>query len=160
MALLLILFCIWGTAELVRMGKEERRKKELARIKAEQERQKRQARELAIRQREMAKEQAEIEKEQRKQAAVLERHEQRITELEYKVEQATADMAHWKEQLSLLYAILDEDELQQSGLLPGSKEFIKAQNKIITISNKIHSAETKYNKAKHIKAVAEQELSA
>lgn len=107
--------------------------------------------------------QRELEKlarEQQKQAEQLAKHEKRISDIEFKLTQAESDIEHWREQINNLYALMDIEQGAQAEALPGSKADIQSQKRIITLSNRIHTAESRLAKAKHNKAAAEKELAA
>ena len=117
--------------------------------------------------RERVRLQEQIIREQIRQARELERHEaklaaheKRIADLEYRMTQAEEDIAHWKETVGALYALLDLAQAEQAAAVPGSKADARAQKQIITLGNQIHAAETKLSKAKYTKKTAERELSA
>ena len=107
-----------------------------------------------------AKEQEKLAKEQEKQAAILEKHEKRIEALEYRVRKLDRDIEAQNELLNDYYAQLDWLLLQQSGAVPGGKEFTAWQNKIVTKNNQIRKAENKIADMKDAKAMAERELAA
>ena len=100
-----------------------------------------------------------LAKEQGRQAAQLAKHEEEIRKMKSRAEQADADIEHLNSTLDELYAMLDYLKLEQSGTTPGGKEYVKYQNKIISLENRVHSAETRLAKAKHTKAEAERKLS-
>lgn len=141
-----------GIAKKNRKSQEQLRLEQI-RIAKEQERQ-------AKEQERLAKEQAKQAKEQERQAAQLAKHEKRLADLEFKRKQADEDIAHWEAQFNALCALLDREILEQAGAVPGSKTDLKCQKRIITLSNQIHSADAKLSRAKHIKEMAEKELSA
>lgn len=174
MTLILIIFCIWGASALVRAAKANRQQRELERIRAEQQRQ-RAERQEQIRQHNeeirqsieqhqellrIAKEQERQRKEQEKQAALLEKHEKRIALLENKVSKLARDIESQKQLVADYSAQLDYLLLQQSGTTPGSREFAKWQDKIVTKSNQVRKAENKYYDMMEAKAAAERELAA
>ena len=115
---------------------------------------------LAKEQATQAKEQARLRREQERQAVQLQRHEEQLAKLEFRMEQAEADIAHWNEQLSALYTMLDYERMEQDACVAGGKEYVKHQKKIIMLTNQIHTAETKLSKAEFNKAQAEQRLNA
>ena len=117
--------------------------------------------------RERVRIQEQIIREQIRQARELERHEaklvaheKRLADLEYRMTQAEADIEHWRETVGALYALLDLAQAEQAVAVPGSKADARAQKQIISLSNQIHAAESRLNKAEHIKKTAERELSA
>ena len=132
------------------------------REKVERERVQREKRMAAL-EREQArqrKEQEKLWKEQQKQADQIAKHERRIADLEQKMVQAEADIEHWTQQVGNLYGLLDVAEMEQHSAVPGSKKDLTAQKRIVALNNQIHTAESKLSKAKYIKRMAEQELSA
>ena len=178
MTIILIIFCIWIASALIRAAKETKRKRaeaqrsaDLKRMTAEFKAQKAQA-ELD------AKRMAEIEREQMRQAREQERERKereaadeklakeqekmakRIEALEYRVRKFDRDIEAQNELLADYYAQLDWFLLQQSGTVPGGKEFTAWQNKIVTKNNQIRKAENKIADMKDAKAMAERELAA
>lgn len=163
MALLLIVFCILGTRELFRMGREAKQARELEKIKREQAK----ARELSKRQArlerehlQLVKEQERQAKEQARQAEQLARHEERLAELGFRVEQAEADIAAEAEKIAALYALMDIAAAEQAAAIPGSKTDIRAQKQIISYQSSIHAAEKRKAKAEYSKKTAQQKLAA
>ena len=130
--------------ELMRLAKAEReqaewnRKQEAA---AERERREREAADAKL-----AKEQEKLAK--------------RVEALECKVRKFDRDIEAQNELLADYYAQLDWFLLQQSGTVPGGKEFTAWQNKIVTKNNQIRKAENKIADMKDAKAMAERELAA
>ena len=129
---------------------------EVERLIALEREQMRQARELE----KLKNEQARQARVQTRQAETLAKHERRISDLEFRVSQAEADIAHWKSQIGNYTALLDLELEAQAKTEPGSKADIQHQKRIITLSNQIHAAETRLAKAKHTKTTAEKELAA
>ena len=106
-----------------------------------------------------------LEAEQAKQAEILKvhkyaisLHDQKIMKIEASIAQARADVEHWKTQLGNLYAVLDiaQDELEQS--IIGGTNQSKYQAKVVTLTNKIHMAETRLTKAEIARDNAERQL--
>lgn len=106
-----------------------------------------------------------LEAEQAKQAEMLKvhkyaisLHDQKIMKIEASIAQARADVEHWKTQLGNLYAMLDiaQDELEQS--IIGGTNQSKYQAKVVTLTNKIHMAETRLTKAEIARDNAERQL--
>lgn len=178
MSILLIIFCIWGASALARAAKEVARQKEIERKRREQaarsaelarmtaEWKQRQdeakietARLIALEREQMrlAKEQ---EKERKEREAADAKLEKRIADLEYKVRKLDRDIEAQNELLADHYAQLDWLLLQQSGTVPGGKQFAAWQNKIVTKNNQIRKAENKIADMKDAKAMAERELAA
>lgn len=108
----------------------------------------------------VAREQERQAREQEKQAAQLTKHEERLKKLEFRMKQAENDIEHLLDTINDLYALLDYEKMEQAAVLPSSKEFVKHQNKIISLTNRIHSAESKLAKAQYIKEEAARELGA
>ena len=104
------------------------------------------------------REQERLAKEQERQAAQLEKHEEQLAKLEHRLAVAEGDIAHWQEQICNLYALLDIEQAEQAGAVPGSKSDIQHQKKIITLSNQIHAAENRLAKAKFEKSFCENKL--
>ncbi|MBO5967291.1 MAG: hypothetical protein J6S14_02200 [Clostridia bacterium] len=115
---------------------------------------------LAREQIRQAKEQKRLAEEQRKQAALLAKHDEQIAKLEYRMDQAEADIAHWKEAVGKLYALLDLAEAEQAASVPGSKTDVACQKRIITLTNQIHTAESKLRKAAYERNTAQSKLGA
>lgn len=118
----------------------------VARIQREQERQ--------------AKEAESIRKEQERQAAQLEKHEKRLADLEFKAAQASADIEHLNIVLddlreSFELACQMADKAHYAGDIKREEQ---AKNKVITLRNKIHSAESKIAKAQHTREMAQREM--
>lgn len=106
-----------------------------------------------------------LEAEQAKQAEMLKvhkyaisLHDQKIMKIEQSIAKARADVEHWKTQLGNLYAMLDiaQDELEQS--IIGGTNQSKYQAKVVTLTNKIHMAETRLTKAEIARDNAERQL--
>ena len=108
----------------------------------------------------LEREQARLAREQERQAKELVRYEERISKLEFRMEQAERDIEHWNEQLSILYAMLDYEIAQQEATVTGGKEWSKHQNKILTLTNKVHTAETRLAKAEYTREEAQRGIDA
>ena len=178
MTLILIIFCIWIASALIRAAKETKRKRaeaqrsaDLKRMTAEFKAQKAQAELEAKRVAEIEREQTRLAKEQEKErkereaadaklAKEQEKLAKRVELLEYKVKKLDRDIEAQNELLADYYAQLDWLLLQQSGAVPGGKEFTAWQNKIVTKNNQIRKAENKIADMKDAKAMAERELAA
>ena len=170
MSILIILFCSWATLEVIKAL----RARHLERKRIEECNRRREIVDRAIReleesrviariQREQARQAKEAEalrKEQERQAAQLEKHEKRLADLEFKAAQASADIEH-------LTIVLDDlresfelacqmaDKAHYAGDIKREEQ---AKNKVITLRNKIHSAESKIAKAQHTREMAQREL--
>lgn len=104
--------------------------------------------------------QEKILREQERQNKELEKHEKRINDLEFKAEQAESDIEFQTDRLADLEAALDYALMQRDSAIPGTKTFEKYQARIVTLKNQIHTAESKLNRANHIKSEAEREIGA
>lgn len=100
-----------------------------------------------------------MEAQERLEKAVA-KHDEEINKLTFRMEQAEADIDHWKEQIGNLYALLDvaQNELEQS--IIGGKNQAKYQKQIITLSNQIHAAEARLAKAQYTRDEASRKLAA
>lgn len=153
-----ILFCVYNAAV---NGKTRRTVKRNANSYTNTMRKyEREQREIMREQERQYKEVERLAREQERQAAQLEKHEERIAKLEFRMEQAERDIEHWNEHLANLYAMLDYEMAQQEATVPGGREYAKRQNKIITLTNKVHTAENRLAKAEFEKTQAEKTLSA
>ena len=146
--LIVIGLVIWGIVALVQ---HKKKKREQARIRAEMDRMRAKTKATSARV-------SALEKEQTRLAAESQKHAEQIAKLEFKMEQAVGDIEHITEQLGDLYALLDVAENQRMMAVPGSKADISAQNKIISLKNRIRTAEKRLDKAKFDKAEAERKL--
>ena len=133
--------------------KEREREQDSAQMRAEFRRQQTESKRIVAEQIRQAKELAKHEEQ-------LMKHEKRIADLEFKVEQAERDIEFLYEARGNLDGLNDHYKMLQCGTVPGSKEWIKYQNKIIALYNKTHTIETKMEKSQHIKEMAEKELCA
>ena len=88
-----------------------------------------------------------IERKQEEHEERLDNHDESIRKVLDKMEQLEADIDHLDERLSNLYAKRDWILLQQEGTTTGGAEWLKYQDKILTVDNQIHAAETKRRKA-------------
>lgn len=141
--------------------RREREWRELQRQREEEHRERVRAYEqIAREQLRLANEQRRLAEEQRKQAEQIAKHNEQIAKLEFRMDQAEADIAHWKETVSNLYALLDLEMAEQAAVVPGSKTDIKCQKRIIALRNQIHAAESRYSKAKFEKEQAQIKLGA
>jgi chromosome segregation ATPase len=176
MSILLIIFCIWSASALIRSAREKRAREKAQRIAYEQDRIKREMREMKQRaseevaarialereQMRQRREQERLSAEQAKQAEQLAKHEKRIADLEFKAEQASADIEHLRVVLddlneSFELACQMADKAHAAG---DDKREEQAKNKILTLRNKIHSAESRLAKAQHTREMAQRELAA
>ena len=139
--------------EAKREAESQRSAEEAAQMRAEFRRQQTESKRIVAEQIRQAKELAKHEEQ-------LVKHEKRIADLEVKVEQAERDIEFLYEARGNLDGLNDHYKMLQCGTVPGSKEWIKYQNKIIALDNKTHTIETKMAKAQHIKEMAEKELCA
>ena len=134
-------------------AESQRSAEEAAQMRAEFRRQQTESKRIVAEQIRQAKELAKHEEQ-------LAKHEKRIADLEFKVEQAERDIEFLYEARGNLDGLNDHYKMLQCGTVPGSKEWIKYQNKIIALDNKTHTIEAKMAKAQHIKEMAEKELCA
>ena len=139
--------------EARREAESQRRAEEAAQKRAEFRRQQTESKRIVAEQIRQAKELAKHEEQ-------LAKHEKRIADLEFKAEQAERDIDFLTETISSLDGLNDHYKMLQCGTLPGSKEWVKYQNKIMTLENKTHTAEARLAKAQHAKEMAEKELCA
>ena len=133
--------------------KEREREQNSAQMRALFRRQQTESKRIVAEQIRQAKELAKHEEQ-------LAKHEKRIADLEFKAAQAERDIEFLTETIGSLDGLNDHYKMLQCGTVPGSKEWIKYQNKIIALDNKTHTIETKMAKAQHIKEMAEKELCA
>lgn len=139
--------------EARREAESQRSAEEAAQMRAEFRRQQTESKRIVAEQIRQAKELAKHEEQ-------LAKHEKRIADLEFKAEQAGRDIDFLTETISSLDGLNDHYKMLQCGTLPGSKEWVKYQNKIMTLENKTHTAEARLAKAQHTKEMAEKELCA
>jgi chromosome segregation ATPase len=139
--------------EAKREAESQRRAEETAQMRAEFRRQQTESKRIVAEQIRQAKELAKHEEQ-------LAKHEKRIADLEFKAEQAERDIEFLTETIGNLDGLNDHYKMLQCGTLQGSKEWVKYQNKIMTLENKTHTAEARLAKAQHAKEMAEKELCA
>ena len=139
--------------EAKREAEAQRSAEEAAEMRAEFRRQQTESKRIVAEQIRQAKELAKHEEQ-------LAKHEKRIADLEFKAEQAGRDIEFLAETINSLDGLNDHYKMLQCGTLPGSKEWVKYQNKIMTLENKTHTAEARLAKAQHAKEMAEKELCA
>lgn len=176
MSLIIIIAAIWGASALIRSAREKRARENARRIAYEQARIKREMREMKQRaneevaarialereQMKQRREQERLAQEQTKQAEQLAKHEKRIADLEFKAAQASADIEHLRVVLddlneSFELACQMADKAHNAG---DDKREEQAKNKILTLRNKIHSAEAKMAKAQHTKELCKMQMGA
>ena len=109
---------------------------------------------------EQAKERKEREAADAKLAKEQEKLAKRVEALEYKMRQLDRNIKAQNELLADYYAQLDSLLLEQSGMIPGSKSFNSKQNQIVTKNNQIRKAECKLADMKDAKERAAKELAA
>lgn len=169
MTLLVIVGFFWGVITITRWAMDKKRERELERIKEEQRRAKQaqseqlrkqieQDREMLRLRREQEKERKEREAADAKLATEQEKLAKRIAQLECKVRKLDRDIQAQRELLGDYYGQLDWLTLQQSGTVPGGKEFAKYQDKIVTKQNQIRKAENKLADMTDAKERAEREM--
>ena len=169
MSLIIIIAIIWSASALIRSAREKSAKEKAQRIAYEQARIKREMREMKQRANEEVAARIALEREQMRQAKAIEKHEaelakheKRIADLEFKAEQASADIEHLRVVLddlneSFELACQMADKAHAAG---DDKREEQAKNKILTLRNKIHSAESRLAKAQHTREMAQRELAA
>lgn len=169
MSLIIIIATIWGISALIRSAREKRARANAQRIANEQARIKREMREMRQQANEEVAARIALEREQMRQAKAIEKHEaelakheKRIADLEFKAEQASADIEHLRVTLedlneSFEMACQMADKAHAAG---DDKREEQAKNKILTLRNKIHSAESRLAKAQHTREMAQRELAA
>ena len=150
-AIILFTLSIWVLSAIIRNADQKRQAARIAQVKAEQARQ----REELKRQREEFKRQA---RQLDKHEAWLKKHDAEIEALQFKVGKAESDIAHWKEQIGNLYALLDIAQAEMNSALVGGKIQMKYQKQVISLNNQIHTAEQRLNKAQFEKDCAERKL--
>ena len=146
-------------AQIARINAENaRHKAEIMRVREDIRRREAEARAEVNRMAAIEREQMRQRKEQEKQAAMLAKHDEEIEKLKFRMAQAESDIEHFTEQIANLYALLDIEQMAQASAVPGSKEDSKHQRKIITLTNQIHTAESRLEKAKFNKEQAERKI--
>ena len=140
--------------------KEREREQNSAQMRAEFKRQQTESKRIVAEQIRQAREQERQARELAKHEEQLAKHEKRIADLEFKAAQAERDIEFLTETIGSLDGLNDHYKLLQCGTVPGSKEWVKYQNKIMTLENKTHTAEARLAKAQHAKEMAEKELCA
>lgn len=99
-------------------------------------------------------------KEDARRDAQLAKHEEQIRKMQFAMEQAETDIERLSETLNDLYALLDYEKMEQAAVLPGSKEFVKHQNKIISLTSRINSTESRIAKAQFTRDEARRKIDA
>ena len=181
MALILIIFCIWGASALARAGKEVKaererdrlrreqaaRSAELARMDAEWKQRKAEAeletkRLIALEREQMrqAKEQEKLAKEQEKQAAQLAKHEKRLADLEERMAVAEGEIEFQAQQIERLREHIEHAETERDACVYGSSRYYQWDKKCLALEKQIHTAESKMAKAQYIKTSVAKELAA
>lgn len=170
-----------------RAKRNARRDAEDQRIREEIARMRKEADAEAKRMRSVIREQMQQRAEQERQAEMLAKHEAQITNLLFRIEQAEDIIAHNSEVLEMLSAQMDEAQkrfddadrelfiiryqLENAARLTGKqrselsaqyrrteKQREQAQNKVITLKNKMFTSEMKIKKASADKAEAERKI--
>ena len=100
-----------------------------------------------------------------KQARAMEQARQEakqayIAKLEQQLSVADAELSFNREQRDRLFRLLEIEQDQASACVEGSKEWAKHQRQIVTLESKIHTTQTRIDKAQLEKFNAEQELAA
>ena len=108
-----------------------------------------------------------VENEQRRQAQDIERIQteqtrqaEQIRKLQFQIAEAEHDIAAAKGRINQLYALLDLAEASQAAAVPGSKADESAQRKIISLEGQITAAEKRLRAAEYKKQTAEGKLAA
>ena len=176
MNVLIFAALIWAICKLIsaasRKAKADRAERERERIRQEQTHIREEQARARAWQREAARRQVEhdkaiaraarereaLRKEQARQAAEIAKHEAELDRLRHVLAQATADIDFLQERSAELYAQLDNVLLLQAGTVPGSSQHTKYQNKIVTLHNQIHAAETKLSRAQYQREQAQRKL--
>lgn len=163
-AVICIVLISWFVSALIRSSEAKKQAKRMAKIKAEQTRQKEElrqqredAKEWARQQVEMQREQIRLAKEQERQArelekheAVLRKHEEQINKLTYNAQQAQEDIDNLAYRIEELQKYEKYLELERDACVPGGKEYFKWQNKVAQIDDKIYRMTKQMNKAKFV----------
>jgi chromosome segregation ATPase len=165
MYLIIIGLIAYAIYEAIKSREARKAQAQAARIAAEQQRiraewmsAQQRAKAEAARMNAIERESVRLAREQARQAEQLRKHDEQIAKIEYRLSAAEGDIEHWKEQVSNLYALLDIEQMEQAGALPGSKTDLKCQKKIITLKNQIHAAENRLNKARYEKAFCQNQM--
>ena len=141
-----------------RLAQERARQDKInAQIAREQERQRR---ELERQERQQAAEWERQKREDARRDAQLAKHEEQIRKMQFAMEQAETNIERLSETLYDLYALLDYEKMEQAAVLPGSKEFVKHQNKIISLTSRINSTESRIAKAQFTREEARRKIDA
>lgn len=167
MIILLIIGIILGAVEVCRYASSANQQKQIDKLKAdsraraaESARYREEWRQQKAEALEMQRRQRKLEEEQERQAKEQEKLAERVEKLEWTVEKSARDISDLDEQLADFYGQLDSYLLQQAGMVPGSTQFNKLQDKIVTKRGQIRRAENKRFALKHTHDMAERELSA
>ena len=158
MSLLIIIGVIYAICKLISAAsaasKERARQAEIARIKAEQIRQREEIKRVAA----LEKEQERIAKEQERQAAQLAKHEEMIRKLEMRMATAESELAFNREQRDRLFLLLDIEERERDAAIEGSATWQKHHKKVISLENQIHTVQKRIDKAHMDKAYCESKM--
>ena len=172
MSLIIIIAIIWSASALIRSAQEKRAREKAQRIAYEQERIKREVREMKQRANEevaarialereqirQAKEQERLAKEQERQAAQLEKHEEMIRKLEMRMASAESELAFNREQRERLFKLLDIEERERDAAIEGSRTWQAHHKKVISLENQIHTVQKRIDKAHMDKAYCESKM--
>ena len=101
-----------------------------------------------------------LQKEQQKLRAEQAKQTETINKMQFKLNQALADIEAGKVRLAQLYALLDIAENNRAGAVPGSSADVRYQRQIITITNQIHSTEKRIAKAEFDRNTAKAAIAA
>ena len=180
MEILTLILIIIGISAISKSAKQKqareiaRRKAEEQRIREDVKRMQREAKLEAERMRSVIREQMRQAKEQERQAAMLAKHEEQIAKLEFRMEQAEADILSEQAKLDHYTAKLSalDDELakinsdiefyQLANKYDAEKKAIaareKVEDKIFSFEEKVRACEKRMAKAKYTIAEAERKM--
>lgn len=165
--LIILALIIYAVCAPSAKKKEERRKAEAARIRAEVKWQKEQSQALLRKQREMEREQAKqraeqerLAKEQEKQAAQLAKHEEQIAKMQFQLDTATEDIENLLARIEEQQRYAEYLEEQRDKCAEGSAEYFKWQKKLSVVDDKIYRLNKQRSKAMFLQEQAKAKLSA
>lgn len=148
MAILTLILIIWGISALVKGLKRKQAERDY-RIAMN-------ARRIAA----VAKEQERLAKESAKHEAMLQKQEEQLAKLQFSIEQADRDIEFLNIRLDDLLESLDA-ATNEAQLYHNSGDAVKeekAKRKIVSIQNQIHTTESKIEKAKFNRELAERKM--
>ena len=106
-----------------------------------------------LQQEKLRKDQERIRKEQTRQA-------DNLNKMQFKLNQALADIENGNTRLSQLFALLDVLEANQAAAVPGSSQDVKYQKQIVTLTAQIAQTEKRIAKAQFDHDTAVQKIKA